>query len=77
MKLTTSSDFSEESLQFAKQLGVTHLKVNSGELMDECQRGPVQLPKLKEAKKKIEAYGLQIGVALLPQGVGSQHWNIR
>ena len=77
MKLTTSSDFSEESFQFARQLGVTHLKVDSGKLMDEHQRGPVQLPKLLELKKRIEAYGLKIGVALLPQGTGSQHWNIR
>jgi mannonate dehydratase len=77
MKLTTSSDFSEASLKFAKQLGVTHIKINSGELMDERQRGPVQLTKLLRAKQKVEAYGLQIGVALLPQGVGSQHWNIR
>lgn len=77
MKLTTSSDVSEVSLKFAKQLGVTHLKINSGELMDERQRGPIQLPKLLDVKKKIEEHGLQIGVALLPQGVGSQHWNIR
>jgi len=77
MKLTTSSDFSEESFQFAKQLGVTHLKVNAGALMDDNQRGAVQLPKLKEVLKRIEGYGLQIGVALLPQGTGSQHWHIR
>ena len=77
MKLTTSSDFSEESLQFARQLGVTHLKVDAGKLMDDHQRGPVQLPKLLEQKRRIEAYNLRIGVALLPQGAGSQHWNIR
>lgn len=77
MKLTTSSDLSEASFQFAEQLGVTHLKINAGQLMDERQRGPVQLPKLKEAQQRIAAHGLQIGVALLPQGAGSQHWNIR
>ena len=77
MKLTTSWDYSEESLQFASQLGVTHLKIDSGRLMDDYQRGPVQLPKLQEQKKRAESYGLEIGVALLPQGVGSQHWNIR
>ena len=77
MKLTTSSDLSEESFQFAKQLGVTHLKVDAGKLMDEHQRGPVQLPKLLELKKRVDAYDLQIGVALLPQGAGSQHWSIR
>ncbi len=77
MKLTTSSDLSEESLQFARQLGVTHLRVEAGKLMDEHQRGQVQLPKLLEQKKRIESYGLQIGLALLPQGAGSQHWNVR
>ena len=77
MKLTTSSDFSEESLQFARQLGVTHLKVDAGRLMNEHQRGPVQLQKLLEQKKRIEDHGLKIGVALLPQGAGSQHWNVR
>ena len=77
MKLTTSWDYSEESLQFASQLGVTHLKMDSGKLMDERQRGPVRLPKLLEQKKRVESYGLEIGVALLPQGVGSQHWNVR
>ena len=77
MKLTTSWDYSEESLQFASQLGVTHVKVDSGRLMDENQRGPAQLPKLLEQKKRVESYGLKIGVALLPQGVGSQHWNVR
>jgi len=77
MKLTTSTDLSEDSLKFAKQLGVTHLKIDSGRFMDERQKGSVQLPKLLEAKKKVEEYGLQIGIALLPQGVGSQHWNIR
>jgi mannonate dehydratase len=77
MKLTTSWNFSEESLQFARQLGVTHLKIDSGRLMDEHQRGPVQLPKLLEQKKRVEACGLKIGVALLPQGAGTQHWNVR
>ena len=78
MKLTLGvTDFTDEAFQFAAQFGVTHLKVNAGEFMDERQRGPVQRPKLLEIKKRIEAHGLKIGVALLPQGVGSQHWNIR
>ena len=45
--------------------------------MDEEQRGPLQRAKLLAAKHKAEAHGLKIEVALLPQGVGSQHWNIR
>jgi mannonate dehydratase len=78
MKLTLGvTDFTEETFQFAAQFGVTHLKVNAGQFMDERQRGPVQRTKLLEAKKRIEAHGLQIGVALLPQGAGSQHWHIR
>jgi len=77
VKLAISSDLSEESFQFAQQFGATHLKVNAGELMDERQRGPVQRAKLLTLKERIEPYGLRIGVALLPQGAGTQHWNIR
>lgn len=78
MKLTIGArSFSEETFLFAEQLGVTHLKVNSGAFMDEHQRGPVQRPKLLKVKERAEAHGLQIGVALLPQGAGTQHWNIR
>jgi mannonate dehydratase len=77
MKLTTSSDLTEESYLFAKQFGVTHLKIPAGEFLDDNRRGPVQRPKLLRAKKEIEEHGLQIGVALLPQEVGSQHWNVR
>ncbi|OPX22844.1 MAG: hypothetical protein B1H02_05650 [Candidatus Latescibacteria bacterium 4484_107] len=78
MKLTIGvQDLSEETLLFAKQFGVTHLKVNAGDFMDERQRGPVQRPKLVKAKERIESHGLRIGVGLLPQGAGTQHWNIR
>ncbi|KYH40534.1 MAG: mannonate dehydratase [Candidatus Bathyarchaeota archaeon B26-2] len=28
-------------------------------------------------KRRVESYGLKIGVALLPQEAGTQHWNIR
>jgi len=77
MKLTISSDLSEESLQFAEQFGVRYLKVDSGEFLDEQRRGIVQREKLLEAKRRIGAYGLDFSVALLPQQQGSQHWNIR
>jgi len=78
MKLTLGvTDLSEEVLRFAAQLGVTHLKVNAGDWMDARQRGPVDRGKLLAAKERVEAHGLQIGVALLPQTAGSQHWHIR
>ncbi len=78
MKLTLGvTDFAQERLQYAAQFGVTHLKVDAGAFMDERQRGAVQRSKLLEAKKRVKAHGLQIGVALLPQAAGSQHWNIR
>jgi len=78
MKLTLGvTDLSEEVLQFAAQLGVTHLKVNAGDWMDERQRGAVDRGKLLAAEERIEAHGLQIGVALLPQAAGSQHWHVR
>jgi mannonate dehydratase len=77
MKLTTATDFSEESFIFAEQFGVTHLKVNSTAFLDEHYRGVVQRDKLRTEIKRAKAHGLKIGVALLPQQVGSQHWNIR
>ena len=78
MKLTLGvTEFSDEIFQFAAQFGVTHIKVNSGEFMDERQRGPVQRATLLDVKRRIESYGLKVGVALLPQPAGTQHWNIR
>ena len=77
MKLTISSDLSEENFRFAAQMGVTHLKINGGQLLDDHQRGPVQPAKLQKLKVELEPYGLKIGVALLPQEEGSQHWNVR
>ncbi len=77
MKLTIGWDGTDETLTFAQQLGVTHLKVNSGDYLDESRKGPILREKLLAAKKRIETHDLKIGVALLPQEVGSQHWNIR
>jgi len=76
MKLTIHSDLSEESLTFARQLGVTHLKVDGGMFMEE-RRGPIRREKLMEAIRLAGSYGLRIGVVQLPQDPGSQHWNIR
>ena len=78
MKLTLGiGDFSPETLQFARQFAVTHLKVNAGDFMDERRRGPVQPEKLAAAIERVKAFGLKIGVALLPQEPESQHWNVR
>jgi mannonate dehydratase len=70
-------ELSEETLKFAAQFGVTHLKLMGGDLMDEDRRGPLQRAKLMKAKERIEAHGLKIGVVLLPQEPGSQFWNAR
>ena len=78
MKLTLGvTTLEDEVLQFAAQFGVTHLKVNAGAFMERGQRGVVQVDALRAAKRRIAAHGLRIGVALLPQGAGSQHWNVR
>ena len=78
MKLTLGvRDLSTETLQFARQFGVTHLKVGAGDFMDEQRRGPVQPEKLERTIEHIKAFDLAIGVALLPQEPGTQHWNIR
>lgn len=70
-------DLSEETLRFARQLGVTHLKVDAGRFMDGQRRGPVQPEKLRDAVERAKTFDLRIGVALLPQERVTQHWNIR
>jgi len=80
MGINSNSEFAdlpEETLRYYQQLGVTHLKVNAGDYMDANRRGPVQPEKLKAAIEIAKQYDLKIGVALLPQEKGSQHWNIR
>ncbi len=78
MKLTMSvSDLTDETLQFAAQYGVTHLKINTGNYLDEDRRGSIREEKLAAAVQRAAAHGLKIGAALLPQEPGSQHWNIR
>ncbi|MBI3922510.1 MAG: mannonate dehydratase [Armatimonadetes bacterium] len=78
MKLTMGvNDLTEETLRYYRQLGVTHLKVNAGDYMDENRRGPVQSDKLNAAIEQAKRFDLKIEVALLPQEKGSQHWNIR
>lgn len=70
-------ELSEETLAFAAQFGVTHLKLMGGDFLDEQRRGPLQLDKFREAKQRVETHGLKIGVVLLPQEPGSQFWNVR
>lgn len=77
MKLTDGVDFKEETYQFCAQMGVTHVKIDGGRLMDDDQRGVIQHDALRDVKKQADSHGLKIGVALLPQPAGTQHWNIR
>ena len=77
MKLTAGWDGTDERLQLARQLGVTHVKVNAADFLDESRRGPVIREKLLAGKMRIEAQDLAIGVALLPQEPRTQHWNVR
>ena len=77
MKLTIGWDGTDETLVFARQLGVTHVKAGVGDYLDDKRQGPVILGKLRRDMKRIEAHDLKIGVVLLPQEEGSQHWNIR
>jgi len=70
-------ELSEQTLAFAAQLGVTHLKLMGGDFLDEQRRGPLQPDKFREARERVEAHGLKVGVVLLPQEPGSQFWNVR
>ena len=78
MKLTLGlREMADETLQFAQQFGVTHLKVNAADFMDEERRGPIRKDALAAAIERLKTFDLRIGVLLLPQEPGSQHWNIR
>ena len=77
MKLTTGWDGTVERLQLARQLGVTHVKVNAADFLDESRRGPVIRERLLADKRRIDGHDLKIGVALLPQEPETQHWNVR
>ena len=70
-------DLSQETLQFAKQLGITYLKVDGTLFLDEKLRGQIDSSELKKAKQLVESYGLKIEVILLPQEANSQFWNVR
>ncbi|MFC1671826.1 mannonate dehydratase, partial [Planctomycetota bacterium] len=70
-------DLSEETLSFAAQLGVTHVKVGADLFMAENKRGVIDRDQLVEAIRTLAGYGLEIGVMLLPQAQETQNWNIR
>ena len=70
-------DFNDETLEFAAQYGVSHLKIDLVDFLDADGRGPIRTDDLLHAKKKINKAGLDIGVALLPQPPQSLHWSIR
>jgi mannonate dehydratase len=78
MKLTMgTTDLSDDTLNFARQYGVSHLKINLSDYLDPEGKGRIRIDDLLAAKSRINAADLQIGVALLPQAAGSLHWNIR
>jgi len=71
------TELSEETLKFAAQFGVTHLKLMGRDYLDEHYRGPLRPEKLATAQERAAAHGLRVGVVLLPQEPGSQFWNVR
>ena len=78
MKLAIrADDLSQETLVFAQQLGVTHVRILAGPLMDEDQRGRVQPDTLARAIERVKAHDLEIGVVILPLGRDTQYWNVR
>ena len=78
MKLTMGTrGLSDDTLRFAKQYGATHIKIGLNDFLDENGRGVLRRDEFFAAIDRVASHGLRIGVALLPQEPGSQHWNIR
>ncbi len=70
-------DFSDETFQFAAQLGVECVKVTGSELMPPAGRGVVPADRLHQLQDRLAAYDLTLDVFLLPQGPDTQYWNAR
>ena len=73
MKLAIRADsLADEVLAFATQLGVTHVRILAGLLMEDGQRGCIQRDKLAAAVEQVNSHDLEIGGAVLPMGPGTQ-----
>ena len=70
MKLALGGDLSDETLQFAKQLGVGHLVAHG---LPDSGRGYWEFIDLLRAKKRLEMQGLELAVLGLPQ---DHYWNV-
>jgi len=70
MKLTLGARaLSTETLTYAAQLGVGHLKVNGNLFMDGLL-GPADRDKVLRALELVRSHGLEIAVVLIPQNPG-------
>jgi len=70
-------EFSDETLAFAAQLGVNHVKICGGHLMGPTQQGVLPADELHRLIEKLQRFGISLAVVLLPQGRGTQYWNAR
>ncbi len=71
------TEFSDETLAFAKQLGVDYVKICGGHLMGPAQQGVLPADGLQALQEKLDRFGLSLAVVLLPQGRDTQYWNAR
>ncbi len=71
------SDFAYEDLRFVKQLGVDHVKVGAGSMMEPGALGRLEPDALRKLQDTLASHDISIAVVLLPQGRETQYWNAR
>lgn len=77
MKLSLPApDLSGEFLMFAAQFGMTHVRAMVEWFLKDG-RGPANADAMRRAQDKVNAFGVHIGGALIPQAKGSPIWHIR
>lgn len=71
------TQFDEDDLAFAAQLGVEHVQIRTEALITRERGNVLHAQDLATIVRQLEAFGLKLAVVLLPQGRGSQYWNAR
>jgi len=70
-------EFSEELMQFLRQLGVECVKITGAKLMPPAGCGVVPRDDLRALQDRLAQHDLTLDVFLLPQGPDTQYWNAR
>jgi len=76
MKLALGiSHISEQRIQWAKQLGVDHIKIDASDMLGPDACGPVSKQELQRVQEMAANHEVAIATVLLPIGLGTQYGN--